>query len=704
MNLQKLIFILLVSITMTAARADIAKPGLWKEITLTDGTVVMAQLRGDEFVHFWQTPEGMMYTLEYGRYTPISAEQLERRISIRRTEFMNSGAKTPIRRLSPYSARKSALKGKKKGIIILVEFADKKFSMSNPQQYYYDMANIAGYDNGNQKGSIHDYFRDQSAGLFLLNFDIVGPVTMSNGYAYYGKDSDDGQRTDVNVGAMVCNAIVQAGKSVNWSDYDWDGDGQVEQVYIIYAGGGQATGGGDDTIWPHKWSVSSHQQSGYKPIVVDGIVIDTYACSNELQGSRVQGIGTICHEFSHCLGFPDMYDTTANSGATNTNYGMGTWDLMCSGSHNQNGYCPPGYSSWEKMTAGWLEPTELTGNMVLDNIESQSNNGQAFIVYNKGNANEYFMIENRQQKGWDRSIAGSGLMILHVDYDATIFNQYNAPNTNKDGINDHQRLTIFCADNSQTNESEATDLYPNLGNDMLSNYTTPAATVYNQNNDGSYLMNIKISEIKQNGDGTMSFVFGNKGRADEDVFFSETFDDCTGTGANDGNWGTFRVGQGEFRADETGWDSDKSYGAFRCARIGSTTYNAIIETPELAFPGNALLMFRAAPYTDEGSRTLTVSSSIDGVTVETTTFQLTPREWTNFSTPISGEGNATISFSGDCRFYLDDVILKKTGSTGILHINPDYHPSNTIYDISGRPVISPCLHGIYIQNGKKVIR
>ncbi len=702
--MKRLLFAFLSLIMVCTVNADVAQPGLWQKITLEDGTIVMAELRGDEFCHYWQTVDGNNYSLEYGRYKAISMEELKKRIATRRMEFMKTEAKANARRLSMRSSHKSHLVGQKHGIIILVDFQDRKFTMTEPQKYYSDMANVEGYDNGNQKGSVHDYFRDQSAGQFLVNFDIVGPVTMSNGYTYYGKDSEDGKRTDENVGAMICNAIAQASQYVNWKDYDWDGDGEVDQVYIIYAGGGQASGGGDDTIWPHKWSVSAHPQSGYKPIVVDDMRINTYACSNEVRDSKIEGIGTICHEFSHCLGFPDMYDTTTNSGATNTNYGMGTWDLMCSGSHNQGGYCPPGYSSWEKMTAGWIVPTELTGDMVFDNVESQADNGQAFIVYNQGNSNEYYMIENRQRKGWDRSLAGSGLMIMYIDYDADVFNKYNAPNTYKEGVNDHQRLTIFCADDEQTTDTEATDLYPNNNNDMLSNYTTPVATVYNTNSDGSKLMNIRISEIRQNEDGTMSFVFGNKWRADKNVFFGETFDDCNGTGANDGNWGTFKVGLGPFRSDETGWTAVKQYGAFRCARIGSTVENASIETPMLDFPQNSTLTFRAAPYANEGTQTLTVVSSSDNVVIETTTFQLSSKEWTEFSATISGSGNAKLTFSGDCRFYLDDVVLRNSDASGISHTSTDTTVQDRTYDLNGRVVAHPDRPGIYIRNGQKIIK
>ena len=195
--------------------------------------------------------------------------------------------------------------------------------------FFTRMANQEGFISGSQKGSLRDYFIDQSNGKFILDFDVVGPYKLLQPYSYYGKDEDS--NTDVNAIQMIMQAVGMAGKDVNYKDYDWDDDNEVEQVYVIYAGNGQSTGGGSDTVWPHKSAISSWLTSGYKPMTMNGVIIDTYACSNELYGSKPAGIGTICHEFSHCLGYPDMYDVRHNSGERNTFYGMGTWDLMNSG-------------------------------------------------------------------------------------------------------------------------------------------------------------------------------------------------------------------------------------------------------------------------------------------------------------------------------------------------------------------------------------
>jgi M6 family metalloprotease-like protein len=125
---------------------------------------------------------------------------------------------------------------------------------------------------------------------------------------------------------------------VNYADYDWDGDKEVDQVFIVYAGYGEAQGAPAETIWPHE----SVLGGTWDALTLDNVTLNTYACGQELagkdssDGTHLAGIGTICHEFSHCLGLPDFYDTDANTGANDTNYGTGTFDLMCGGSYNGN--------------------------------------------------------------------------------------------------------------------------------------------------------------------------------------------------------------------------------------------------------------------------------------------------------------------------------------------------------------------------------
>lgn len=189
-----------------------------------------------------------------------------------------------------------------------------------------------------------DYFRAQSGGQFLLTFDVVGPVTLSKEYKYYGENDSDGN--DMRPEEMVVGACQLVDDEVDFSKYDWDGDGEVDQVFILYAGHGEADYYYKDTdvVWPHEWELSASDK--VQPITLDGVTINTYACSNEINlTGGLDGISTICHEFSHCLGYPDLYDTRYQG-----HFGMGEFDLMCSGTSNDNGYTP---LPTRATSAGW---------------------------------------------------------------------------------------------------------------------------------------------------------------------------------------------------------------------------------------------------------------------------------------------------------------------------------------------------------------
>lgn len=681
-------------------QADKAMKGVWETISLKNGLQVRAELQGDEHFHFWKTEGGENYMLSEGKYKLVTKEELTKQITTAYTKYLQNEVRNC--RKAPLMKANSHILGHKKGLIILVEFSDKSFSMENASDFYTRMANEEGFVSGSQKGSLRDYFIDQSNGKFVLDFDVVGPYKLLQPYSYYGKDGENGN-IDVNAFQMIIQAIGMAGSEVDYKDYDWDGDNEVEQVYILYAGEGQSTGGGADSVWPHKSSISNWPSSGYKPVYMDGLTIDTYACSNEMFGKKPAGIGTICHEFSHCLGYPDMYDVRSNSGETNTNYGMGSWDLMNSGSHNGSGYCPAGYTGWEKWQAGWIEPIVLNEDIIVDGMLAQALHGESYIIYNAGALNEYYILDNRQKIGWDRALSGDGLLITHVDYDPKRFVVHGRPNTPEDE-NDHQHITIIHADNKWGDDDEEGDPYPYGNNNSLSNITTPAATVYNTNTDGSNFMNIKISEITQNEDGSISFVFGDKAKADKSILLSESFDNCRGTGANDGTWLTMRTAVGEFKPDNEGWTAEYIRGGYLCARVGNNASNAKIQFPALEFQDKTILTFYAAPYAQEGTMTLNVSTDNPDLKIATPSFTLTPQEFIICETEIEGTGSAHIILQADCRFYLDNVVVRVDQTDAIK--NPSYtigQQDNTFYDLSGRRVQYPS-KGIYIRNGRKVVK
>lgn len=518
-NLRKSLIALILVAATVAANAVPAMKGVRRTVKMANGKTISVELRGDEHGHYWIDSVGNGYRKVVGQdfFQQIDLKKVKFEIAekVKLANQQRAPRLQKARKAAQQGSTSSAYLGKKKGIIILVQFTDTKFKLGHNQSFYDKMANQLNYSTSlGYVGSVKDYFLAQSNGQFELDFDVVGPYTLKHECAYYGGNDDDGN--DKRPGAMVAEACKAADSEVDFYDYDWDGDGYVDQVFVLYAGKNEAAYGDDDTIWPHMYNLASSDY-GSSLVTADGAVVNTYACSSELTAIAAQvvikfqadGIGTLCHEFSHCLGYPDLYDTGYGG-----NFGMGSFDLLSSGSYNNHGFCPPNYSAYEKWAAGWIEPVELTTATTVKGMSPQGMRyGEAYVVYNDAHKDEYYLLENRQQNTdiWDASLAASGLMIMHVDYNKYAW-AYNNVNTivnysNTYGSqyayldNDHERLTIFHADNETSNE--AGDLYPYNGNNSLTDSSTPSASIYNE---GTF-MGKPITNIVQNSDGTIDFDF-----------------------------------------------------------------------------------------------------------------------------------------------------------------------------------------------------
>ena len=714
--------ILLVSINLMAIPA---KPGLWQTLTLTDGTEIRVQLRGDEHLHFWTTENGDCYIEQNDSIMLVSPEQIRQRYQqSRRTANMAASRLQSPSKVS--IGERTHYLGKKKGLVILVEFSDIKFRPANDLEKYKRILNEEGYSAGNFRGSVSDYFKEQSAGQFELDFDVVGPYTMSQNQKYYGQNDASGN--DLRPDEMLIEACKAANDEVNFANYDWDGDGEVDQVFVLYAGKGEADGGSVNTIWPHMASLKNDYG---KSLTLDNIIINTYACSNEIDPSgNIEGIGCFCHEFSHCMGFPDFYDILYTG-----QFGMGEFDLMCSGSYNGGAFLPAGYTAHEKMMCGWKEPIVLAADDVtVDSLQPMSNNGDTYIIYNDAHPDEYFMIENRQKTGFDAGYPGKGLLITHVDFDKEIW-EWNIPNTVIDrttarqyGIditNDHQRMTLMHADNDDDSKywspyggyymktTTSTDLYPYQGNDSLTSSSKPAAKFFNNTSKGTKTVEWGIMDIKQNGNGTMSFRYLAKAGSGNitpqptgDVFFYESFDQCAGTGGNDNLWNG-SIASSAFMPDNEGWEAlnDKAYAADKCARFGTSSTAGVVTTPSFSIDTTAVLTFKAGAWNTANDDT-TLEIEADNAIITPSKFTMEKGAWTDFTATITGQGSIRLTFSPLTRLFLDEVRITKAATpSGIQSVNTRTQQTNhATYDLQGRRMTSNQLpKGIYVKNGKKFI-
>lgn len=511
-----------------------------------DGSMIAVMTRGDENFHYMSTEDGLPIVMNADKaycYAYMADDGVLRASAQmahdakKRTQAENTfiiGHKKEVEHIASFASKRAAMRnearfqrlagrkaakvasgnpltrmagatggegigvtGKRKGLVILVDFQDVKMQSAHDNAEWNDFFNKVGYNRLGNSGSVHDYFYSQSYGQFDLSFDVVGPVTVSKNMADYGANDEKGN--DKDPGGMVYEACKLAADKVNFADYDWDGDGEVDQVFVIYAGHSEATKPEliPNTIWPHEWNLHA---AGYS-LTLNGVRINTYGCTAELNDygrTDMAGIGTACHEFSHCLGLPDIYDTSGGDC-----FGMETWDVMDYGSYAGNGYRPVGYNTYQRWVSGWMQPDVLSKPTDVYDLPALSDSPKSYVVYNDNRPAEYYIFENRQQTGFDKELPAHGMLVIHVDYYSSIW-EYNEVNT----VSSHPRFGIVAADNDRSKNTLEGDTYPGTsGNTSLTDTSTPQAILFNFNTDETKLLGKPVTEISESTDGLISFLF-----------------------------------------------------------------------------------------------------------------------------------------------------------------------------------------------------
>lgn len=546
MNFKYIIAAVAASVALNASAVP-AKRGL-RTVVQPDGTELTIQKVGDESRHFTLTADGMLLTRDAnGQYSYARIDKSGRLVSsgiralnanarpsghrylmqnideVDMTALDKMRAKNPAHSLNAVNAEALRLNGgsyrnakapakaagslpqsgmgrftsnfprtgKIKGLVILVEYTDVKFNSgykTDAKTYFNDLLHKEGFSEYNGTGCATEYFRKQSNGQFDPEFDLYGPVTLPNPMSYYGGNDTYGD--DKAPHMMVVHACQQLDKTVDFSQYDNDGDGYVDNVFIFYAGQGEASYGSDDTVWPHSWEVSSGTGSKFK---LDGVIIDRYACTNEWERSTPDGVGTFIHEFSHVMGLPDLYHTSSSSAS----YTPGAWSVLDYGPYNNDGRTPPNYSIYERNAMGWIKPELIDGTVRFVSLEDIAESNKGFIIQTD-KEKEFFLLENRQQTGWDKYVPGHGMMIWHVDYNRSVFDS-NSVNNNSS----HQYVDIIEANNRANSNSDAT----------MAGYTWPGTsnkTEFGPNSSpalkswSGYKPEITLMEISEN-NGVITF-------------------------------------------------------------------------------------------------------------------------------------------------------------------------------------------------------
>ena len=503
--IRKLILILSIALLQTVMAWSVpAHPGT-RTITQPDGTTLTLRLVGDEFLHFTTTHDGYTVLLnDEGYYVYVERQddgQIAPTRRIARDERQRTADDRAFlqaigKRLTPpmsertsqmqqqeFSLRRQARASRQqtpqydytqfRGLIILVEYNDRKFSRSDYATLANNMVNqenYTGYSNygkGRFTGSVRDYFFDNSNGLFSPQFDVVGPVTI-NYSQYYAQGTNKAH-------ILTMAAIDAVNAEVDFSQYDGDGDSEVDMVYFIFAGPGANYSGNDGRLlWPHAGGLVEQKNGGYYYAYRDNVMLWRYACSTELAGwvegnnTYIDGIGTICHEFSHVLGLPDLYDTDYEKSGGES-HDPGEWSIMAGGSYQNDSRTPVGYGLYERYATGFAMPQTLKGEACYT-LSSIASSNQGFRIDSDVDK-EFFLLENRQRTDkWDAYLPGHGLLVFRVDStNASVWND------NKVNIKPSRNYYEMLRAGGGTEGSDGSDPFPGTaGVTSLTNETSPA--------------------------------------------------------------------------------------------------------------------------------------------------------------------------------------------------------------------------------------
>lgn len=479
----------------------------WRTYVQPDGQVLTLTLSGDEHFHCYKDVKGNMYTRdEEGVFHLMSPEEIQIQEEI---IYTRSSLPLPATIHTDWDPDRIY-----RQLVVLVSFSDCEFSMEDPQATYNAMFNERGYNQRVGPGCVADYFRDQSEGRLNIQFDVYGPVKVSSSVKQLGSIRKISAKT---VCQEAAQKLIEQYPEMDFSVYDWYGEKKVTQVIFVYAGYA-----GNDAGYEYTWPTTGYFSAVTTP---DDYNITHYSASGELWYNNTScGIGTICHEFTHCLGLPDVYMAA-------TSYPIvDEWDLMDGGPNTNRGWCPPNYSPLEKMLLGWLTPVELTKDTVITGLKPVAEGGDAYIINHTDV--EFYLIENRQWKGWDLGLPGQGLLVYHVLYDKNAWG--NNKINNRKG---YPYYSIVAADNLSyddwfdliigrglkspyVNKNErlnsmilSSAAYPwqtdstSFVNNALSNISVPTTEMYTANEKGDTILSKSISDITQHDDGTVSFVF-----------------------------------------------------------------------------------------------------------------------------------------------------------------------------------------------------
>lgn len=473
---------------------------------ISNGDTIHIQMQGDESCKFaidengytvLASENGWFYAAEdvagkvrLSSYPVVSMQKMDNATKLFLENTRKGLMPTAINQISrSYSEEEYVMQsnavGTRKVLVILMQFRDKKFTKEVTD--FHRLFNEENYTDDGAIGSVYDYYKWASYGQLHLISDVLGPYTAKHDMSYYGGNSAVGGG-DKNPYELFEEAINEAIKEVNLSDYDANCDGYVDNIHIIYAGFGEEAGASSNAIWAHEMT--------FRPITLQGMKIDRYSCAPELRGNSGIGISRIgphCHEIGHALGGMDYYDTDYATGGSYL--GTGNWDIMASGSWNNDGISPADFNPYVKIyNYGWAEAQAF----VADTINSIKPSTEKENIYriDTGTKNDYYLLENRNGEVFHAAEPGSGLLIFHIGPQLETKAATNTINSSYP-----QQCYVVCASSTSKKPSSSPSTYGNINSEgcpypgssnkhEFGDETIPAALAVNGNASGIQLSDI----------------------------------------------------------------------------------------------------------------------------------------------------------------------------------------------------------------------
>ena len=434
-----ILFIVVICSICTAAFASKAVTRPMK-VVLQDGTETTVALYGDENFSYWASTKGELIVREGKMWRKATQQEIASAKQTMLKAFQTDEGIHASEAPFPHE-------GNPKVLVILVSFADKSFHYSRSD--FDRLLNSTDYDSSegyHSYSSLAQYFDDMSGTKFRPEFDVVGPYVLPGTVAYYGSNA---QGSDYNRAKFIEDACAAADADVNFADYDLNGDGCPDTVCMIYAGNCENWGGSSDLLWPRSGSGNYGK--------FDGMKINRYCFVHELIGGEgvvdeygnpyMTGIGVVLHEFLHCMGLPDVYPTSKWSDVTDyDNQSMEYWDVMDNGENIYNGYYPTPLTAFERELFGWMKIDTLDKASNIE-LKPLQDGGKAYRVLNDNDqtGNEYYILEaipNDVGTGWYSKMLGNGMIVTHINYSTTYFDNFRNPNN----VAGSPRWTILPAD------------------------------------------------------------------------------------------------------------------------------------------------------------------------------------------------------------------------------------------------------------------